>query len=98
MKTDEEEKKRHFMNALSNYIPVLETVDGFDDRGAEEFPAGWTDPLQLYGQYLEELKAQDCDMEEERRELLWLLNRKTPEWVWENRIRLVGERIFLLHF
>ena len=86
------------MNALSNYIPVLEIIDGFEDKNEEEFPTAWTDPLQLYGRYLEELKAETCGMEEERRELCGLLQKKAAEWVWENRRRLVAERIFLLHF
>ena len=38
--------RRHFMNALGNYVPVLETLDKLEEKypagKGEDFPVGWT--------------------------------------------------------
>lgn len=48
--------RKQFMGALANYVPVLQTIDRLEDKypeGKEEnFPEGWSDPLDLYGVYL----------------------------------------------
>lgn len=94
--------RKHFMNALGNYVPVLETVDRLEDKypeGREEnFSVGWSDPLDLYGVYLWELIDPDMDMDKERIDLQGLIDEKDPEWVWKNRQRLVAERIFMRDF
>ncbi|UCE52542.1 MAG: hypothetical protein JSV31_25335 [Desulfobacterales bacterium] len=94
--------RKHFMGALSNYIPVLNIIDSFSekypDASSEEFPEGWTDPLELYGCYLQELKTADLHLDKERNYLLELLKKYDPQWVWNHRIKLVAERIFLQNF
>ncbi|UCE53593.1 MAG: hypothetical protein JSV31_30875 [Desulfobacterales bacterium] len=96
------EYRKHFMGALSNYIPVLNIIDSFSekypDAAAEEFPEGWTDPLELYGGYLQELMTPGLDLDKERNDLLELLEKYDPQWVWNHRIKLVAERIFLNNF
>ena len=61
----------------------------------EAYPAGWADSLELYGVYLWELIEPDMDLDNERIDLQGLIDKKGPEWVWENRQRLVAERIFI---
>lgn len=99
----DEEKKRHFQNALSNYMPVLGVIDKIyekysPDKRSEKFPVGWTDILELYGCYLKELKDRQFDLIIERRLLEELLVDHSPQWIWENRVRLVAERIYMDNF
>jgi hypothetical protein len=98
----EMEYRRHFMNALGNYAPVLgineELKEKYADGEAEEFPAGWSDPLELYGSYIKDLITPGLNLDRERTDLLSLLEKHSPEWVWENRMRLVAERIFIRDF
>ena len=94
--------RKHFMGALNNYVPVLETRDKLEDKypagKGEDYPVGWTDPLDLYGVYLWELIEPDLDLDKERSDLQDLIDEKGPEWVWRNRQRLVAERIFIRDF
>jgi hypothetical protein len=94
--------RRHFNNALGNYTPVFGFMDKlearFPDAGAEAFPDGWTDPLELYGQYRKELMKSGADLDRERADLQELLDVKGPEWVWQYRLKLVAERVFIRHF
>jgi len=96
------EYRKHFMNALGNYAPVLKIIDDltekYPDGSAEEFPEGWSDALELYGSCAQELITPKFDREKERYDLLSLLEKQSPEWVWENRLRLVAERIFIRNF
>ena len=64
----------------------------------ETFPEGWTDPLDLYGQYRQELDKPGFDLDRERADLQVLLDKKGPEWVWQYRLKLVAERIFIREF
>jgi len=95
----EMKKRKHFMNALSNYLPVLNIIDELEGKypyGMQErFPEGWTDPLDLYGCYGKEL---DDSVYRESREIEKLLQTKSPEWIWNSRLRLVAERIFIREF
>ena len=98
----EMEYRRHFMNALGNYMPVLGTIEElkekYPDAAAEEFPKEWTDPLELYGSCIKDLITPELDLDKEREDLLLLLEKHSPEYVWENRLRLVAERIFIRDF
>jgi hypothetical protein len=80
----------------------LNIIDAFckkyPDAAAEEFPEGWTDPLELYGCYLQELMTPDLDLDKERNDLLELLEKYDPQWVWNHRVKLVAERIFIHNF
>jgi hypothetical protein len=91
--------RKHFMNALNNYIPVLNRIDylkqKYPDGRNERFPDEWTDPLKLYGCYANELVN---SKDKERQELIKLLDTHSPKWIWENRMRLVAERLFIRDF
>ena len=90
------------MNALNNHAPVMEAYDklvgNYPDGKGEGFPVGWIDPLDLYGVYLCELIEPGLNLDKERSDLQELIDEKGPEYVWENRQRLVAERIFIRDF
>ena len=65
---------------------------------AQELPKDWTDPLELYGQCLQELIHPRVDLERERADLQELLDKNGPEHVWQFRLRLVAERVFIKDF
>jgi hypothetical protein len=44
------------------------------------------------------LDGPGTDLDQERADLNGLLDKKGPEWVWENRQRLVAERVFIRDF
>jgi hypothetical protein len=95
--------RRHFMNAQNNYAPVLQASDKLEDKypdgKGEDYPVGWTDPLDLYGAYQCELIEPDLDMDNnERMDLQGLMDEKGPGWVWRNRQRLVAEQMFIRNF
>ena len=94
--------RTHFNNALGNYTPVFRFMDElearFPDAGAEAFPDGWTDPLELYGQYRAELMKRGADLDRERANLREVLDKHGPEWVWQYRLKLVAERVFIRDF
>jgi len=91
--------RKHFMNALSNYAPVLGKIDELEqkypDGMNEGFPVGWKRPLELYGCYGTEL---DDWTYRESREIEKLLETKEAEWVWNNRLNLVAQRLFIRDF
>ena len=55
----------------------------------DRFPDGWTDPLALYGEHLQELMSVGCNIETERHTLKELIEKYGATWVWCNRCRLV---------
>jgi hypothetical protein len=95
-------KRQRFMNALSNYAPVMGRMDRLEakypDAQAEAFPEGWTDPLELYGQYRQELDKPGFNLGRERTDLQKLLDEKGPEHIWQYRLKLVAERVFIKEF
>ena len=88
-----------FKRALSNYIPILKNIDDLDGKYPgkykEEYPKGWNDLLELYGCYLSELNLSEEQKAEERTSTNEFVSRYSPQWVWENRIRLVAEMIYI---
>jgi len=94
--------RRRFTNALSNYAPVMGEIDKLEakypDAQKETFPEGWKDPLNLYGQYRNELKEPRFDLDREREDLQKFLDEKGPDYVWKYRLKLVAERVFIRHF
>jgi hypothetical protein len=94
--------RKRFMSALSNYVPVLNIIDELDEKypdgATEKFPEDWDDPLELYGCYADELAIPGFYLENERSDLLGLLAEHSPQWVWDQRISLVAERIFIRDF
>jgi hypothetical protein len=96
------EYRKHFMNALGNYAPVLSIIEDleeqYSDSAAEKYPEKWADPLELYGSYIQSLITPGLDLDKERSDLRSLLEKHSPEWVWDNRLRLVAERIFIRDF
>jgi hypothetical protein len=93
------EYRKHFMNALCNYVPVLNIIDDLEqkypDAKNDKFPEEWKRPLELYGCYGKEL---DDSTYRESREIEKLFTTKSPLWIWKNRIRLVAERLFIRDF
>ena len=55
----------------------------------EEIPA-WSDPLELYGSRLCELKLAGCDLDMERNTMQELVGKYGALWVWCNRDRLAS--------
>lgn len=55
----------------------------------EEIPA-WSDPLELYGPRLCELKLAGCDLDLERNTMQELVGKYGALWVWCNRDRLAS--------
>lgn len=98
----EMEYRKRLINAMDNYAPVMDAIDRLEseylDANKETYPVGWTDPLELYGAYRKELNKPGVDLDKERADLQELLDKKGPEWVWGNRRRLVGERVFIREF
>ena len=94
--------RKHFMGALNNFVPVLQARDKLEDKypdgKGKGFPVGWTNPLDLYGVYQCELIEPGLDLDKERSDLQGLVDEKGPEYVWENRRRLVAERILIQDF
>jgi hypothetical protein len=94
--------RRHFNNALGNYTPVFRYMDElgakFPEAPSQKFPEDWTDPLDLYGVYLQELIHPRVDLGRERADWQELLNKKGPEYVWQCRLRLVAERVYMRDF
>jgi hypothetical protein len=65
----------------------------YPEAKTETFPAGWKDPFDLYGEYRHELEDPRLDLDRERADLLKLLDKEGPEWVWKYRLKLVAESI-----
>ena len=88
-----------YKRALSNYISVLKNIDDLDekypDRYKEEYPEGWTDPLELYGCYFNELDLTEEEKAKERIAINEFIGKHSAKWVWENRMRLVAETIYI---
>jgi hypothetical protein len=91
--------RTHFNNAISNYMPVIhrinELCDKYPEVAEEQFPEDWEDPLDLYGCLAKEMLTKGMDLDYERGALRNLLKDHEAEWVWENRRKLVAERIFI---
>jgi hypothetical protein len=89
-------------NGRSNYLfrdyaPVLENirwlVSKYPSADIEEFPADWSDPLELLGCLLPEMTGRDLKPDSERKTVAGMVFSKGAEWVWKNRWRLVAERL-----
>jgi hypothetical protein len=98
-KNNIENINNRFKRAFSNYIPVLNIIDGlceiYPERHKEEYPEGWTDPIELYGCYLKELNLSEEQKAEEKIFINEFISRYSAKWVWENRMRLVAEIIYI---
>jgi len=94
-----EEMANRFKRALSNYLPVLKIIDDLGEkypgRHQEEYPEDWTDQLELYGCYLKELHLTEEEKTKERIAINEFISRHSAKWVWENRMRLVAETIYI---
>jgi hypothetical protein len=64
----------------------------------DRFPDGWTDPLDLYGEHLQDLLSVGCNVEAERGMLKELVEKYGAIWVWCNRHRLVPLAIALRNY
>jgi hypothetical protein len=85
------------MTVLNAHVAVLEFFDRLEikypDAYEETFPENWNDPLDLYGQYRWELDKPGFDLIRERANLMVMLKKHSPEWIWQNRLKLVAESI-----
>ena len=63
-------------------------VVDYHPRVSSNFPTDWTDPLDLYGNLLNELVASGHDLEAERKSIRTLIDRYGAQWVWDNRKRI----------
>jgi hypothetical protein len=97
-----EKMREGFKRALSNCMPVLKNIDDLDEKYPgkykEEYPEGWTDPLELYGCYLEELNLNEEEKAKERITINEFIDRHSAKWVWENRMWLVAETIYIRRY
>jgi hypothetical protein len=88
--------RKHHNGGFNNYAPVLEGITSLTNKfpchDKEDFPTDWTDPLDLYGCFLEELFSLEIEIESARKEIAELVFSKGAEWVWRNRKRLVAEK------
>lgn len=84
-------------NQTRDYGPVLEIIRNlarsYPGLNSEDFPADWTDSLDLYGCLAQELTRFRIDLDSERRKLAGVIFECGPEWVWKNRLRLIAERV-----
>ncbi len=94
---DRREKTSAPEQRARDYGPVLEIIKKlartYPCLNDEDFPANWSDSLDLYGCLIHELVRLRIDMDSERRKLAGLIFDSGPEWVWKNRLRLVAERV-----
>jgi hypothetical protein len=98
------------MNTLSLTIlePVLTSLHSLQPShkevamerpgSLERFPACWNDPLELYGEHIQELMSFGCNMETERNTLKELIEKHGATWVWCNRNRLVPVAKALMNY
>jgi hypothetical protein len=98
---DRHEKNSAQGKRARDYAPVLESIKNLSRDypcvNDEDFPANWTDSLDLYGCLLQELARFRIDMDSERKKLASLIFDSGPEWVWKNRLRLVAEKVVSLN-
>lgn len=96
---EEIKNRKHFMSAYSNYMPVFNIIEDlrqkYLDGKNERFPENWKNVIELYGYYGKEL---DDSTYRESREIEKLFKTKNPVWVWQNRMTLVAERLFIRDF
>jgi hypothetical protein len=62
------------------------------------FPEGWTDPLELYGEFQNELNASGFNLDAERDNLKELIKQFGAQWVWDERHRLFSVASSLRNF
>lgn len=97
---DQREQTTALAERARDYGPVLETIKNLSGSypclNDEDFPANWSDSLELYGCLVQELARLRVDPDTERRKLAGLIFDSGPEWVWKNRLRLVAERVSCL--
>lgn len=65
------------------------------DADQERFPAGWNDPLELYGRWRRQLALPIFDPSIERMQARALAGRCGARWVWHHRHQLVALRKFM---
>lgn len=100
--SEEEERRKHFQNAHSNYLGVLRILEGFKGEiphAEERFPENWQeDLLLLMGQYLKLLNLDGDGEDSLRKSISEMVKNKGARYVWENRLRLAAEIEFLNTF
>jgi hypothetical protein len=65
------------------------------DFDQERYPAGWNDPLELYGRWRRQLDLPIFDPSIERMQARALAGRCGARWVWHHRHQIVALRKFM---
>jgi len=104
MKSDDEKKREHYMNAWSNYSGVLNIIQRMEDEGIHHdynapVPEGWEqEPMLLLGEYLERLNLTDSEKLYYGKTQLKLVQRYGVEDTWKYRRRYAAEIEFVRFF
>jgi hypothetical protein len=70
-------------------VPMRRMEGGLPPKKLDNFPKDWVDPLELYGNLLQELIAPGHDLGVDRKNVKALIERYGDRWVWDNRRRIV---------
>jgi hypothetical protein len=98
------EQEKHFKNALSNYVGVLDILARFDNDGIvhnseAQLPLNCEqENLLLLGEYLAVVNLTENEKKVYRESTSDLISRNGVQWVWQNRRKLAAEIIFIRHF
>jgi len=100
---EDDDKKKHFQNALSNYSGVMSIIDRYDDEVVHDYnvpvPDNWIDdPLLLLGEYLDVLDIPEGMKDAFRANTVELVERYGVEDVWKTRCRFAAEIEFIINF
>jgi len=104
MKSDDEKKREHFQNAMSNYGGVLNIIQRMEDEGVHHdynapVPEGWEhEPMLLLGEYLERLHLTKGEKKYYGKTQLELVQRYGVEHTWKYRRRYAAEIEFVRFF
>lgn len=100
---EDNEKKRHFKNAMNNYLGVMRVMDRYHEEIVHDHdapvPENWADdPLLLLGEYLDALVIPEEMKVGFRRSTLELVERNGVEAYWKARRRYAAEIEFIIDF
>jgi len=104
MKSDDEKKREHFRNAMSNYLGVMNIIHRMEDEGIHHddnapVPEGWEDePLLLLGEYLEQLNLTESEKKYYGKIHLKIVQEDGVEDTWKYRRRYAAEIEFVRFF
>jgi len=100
---EDDDKKKHSQNALSNYSGVLDIIAHYRTEVVHDYnapvPDNWIDdPLLLLGEYLNGLTIPEEMTASFRANTVELVERYGVEEVWKTRCRFAAEIEFIINF